>query len=48
MDKKIAKIQSENKKEGKELAELKKMDIKQDKKIESCDKMKKNKMKRKK
>ena len=37
MDKKIAKIQKENKKEGKDLASLKKMDKKQDKKIEKCD-----------
>lgn len=37
MDKKIAKIQKENKKEGKDLAQLKKMDKKQDKKIEKCD-----------
>lgn len=42
MDKKISKIQAVNKKEGKELASLKKADVKQDKKI---DKMKADKKK---
>ena len=39
MDKKIAKIQAVNKREGKELKSLKKMDIKQDKKVDKAEKM---------
>ncbi len=44
MDKKIKKIQSENKKEGKDLKNLLKSDKKMDKKMEQCEmKMKKKK-----
>lgn len=39
MDKKIKKIQAENKKEGKDLSKLLKADKKQDKKMEKCDMM---------
>lgn len=45
MDKKIAKIQKEEKEVGKGLASLKKMDKKQDKKMDKCAKMAKKKMK---
>ena len=37
MDKKIMKIQKDNKKEGKELGKLLKDDKKQDKKMKKCD-----------
>ncbi len=43
MDKQIAKIQAENKKEGKSLASLKKLDKKMDKKCEKAEKMAKKK-----
>jgi hypothetical protein len=45
MDAKIKKIQAENKKEGKDLKSLLKMDKKHDKKIEKCDMMMKKKKK---
>ena len=43
MDKKIKKIQKENKKEGKDLSSLLKTDKKMDKKMDKCERKMKNK-----